>query len=384
MADGGMNIVQQNAQLRQILLASAMRMRKNIGTFTATALGATTRIKLFNVGIVTKLCLWVTCPVTIGTANATRSAKAPYNLINSVQLNDYNNTQRTILSGAQLYQINSVRKRQAAFVNNGGPIVDANGSAALGGEILNPSCPIAVGNVTISFYLEVPVAFDQETDLRGAILAQTAVGDMYLTINWNSTLYQNGSIEAVYNGAGTTTVVLNGVTGPSVTVFQEYLLPQAINIGGKSQLPIPVLDLQTVYELLGNIRTSDNIAVNSEKLINYPNVRSVIGMYWGLINGNTASATDLNLIRIIANGNNVVKEWNQQSLILENRDYTSGDLFSGAYNFILHRSKPIETALFGNFQLGLTPNTVNANAYVEFATESFYTLGAALPGVSQG
>lgn len=387
MADGsgGQNIIQQNLAVRQMLLATAPRFRKNLGTFVAQSLSTTLRVKLFNVGLVTSLRIYVTVPLTIAVANAVRSAKGPYNLISKITLTDYANTTRLVCSGPQLFQLNSVRKRQPAYYNNMGPIVDGNGSSINGGEITNPSYPIATGNQVVSFYLDVPVCFDPESDLRGAILAQVATGDMYLTIDFNPTLVANGNIEALYSGAGTTTVVLNGVTGPAVTVFQEYLLPQAINAGNLgSRLPLPTLDLQTVYEINGNIRTSDNLAVGNEKLLNYPNVRSVIGFYWGVINGNSLLTNDITKARILANGNNTLKEWAQPDLILENRDYIGGDIFSGGYNFQLHRSKPIETALFGNVQLGLLMATVNANAYIEFMTESFFTLGAALPGISQG
>lgn len=374
------NPVLANQALRSALLATAPRMRKNLGSFTATALGTTSRILLFNVGIVTNLNIYVTCPVTIGVAIATVSPKGPYNLILRVRLTDYDGTDRLSLSGLQLFILNCIRARIPYGVNNEGPIVTANGSSVLGGIVTNPSTPTAIGNGTISFGLEVPVAYDPESDLRGAILAQTAVGQMFLSIDWASALYTNGGLETVYNGAGTTTVALNGVTGPTALVYQEYLLPQAI----QGQLPLPGLDLQTVYEFVGNIRTSDNLAVNSEKLINYPNVRSVIGAYANFVNGvNSMLATDLNLLRIIANGNNVLQEFNQITQQIRQRNYLEGDIVFAAYWF-LHRSKPIETALFGNVQLGLTPNTVNASAYVEFGFESFYTKGSALPGINQG
>jgi hypothetical protein len=50
----------------------------------------------------------------------------------------------------------------------------------------------------------------------------------------------------------------------------------------------------------------------------------------------------------------------------------------------LHRDKPIETALFGNVQYGITPSAANGgNQYFEVGFESFYTKGSTLPGLSQ-
>jgi hypothetical protein len=370
-----------NQALRQLLLQSAPRMRKDLGVFVGS-LGQTSRIQLFNVGIATSLQIAVTCPVTIGTAAATASPRAPYNLISRVRVTDYDGTDRVNWSGFQLFVINCVRSRIPYGVNNQGPIVTANGSSVLGGIVANPSTPTAVGNGTISFLLDIPLAYDPEADLRGAIMAQTAVGQMWLSIDWNANLLLNGgnaSVDAVYNGAGTTTVVLNGVAGPSVEVWQEYLMPQAVN----GQLPLPMIDLNTVYELNGNLRDNSNLAVNTEKLLNYPNVRSVIGGYFTYIDGqNNMLANDISRFRLIANGNNVLREDTLISQQIRQRNYLEGDIAPGTY-WYLHRSKPIETALFGNVQAGITPTTVNAGAVFEFGWESFYTKGSALPGISQ-
>jgi hypothetical protein len=374
--------LQMNQQLRALLLQSAPRMRKDLGVTTG-ALGQTSRIQIFNVGLLTSLQVAVSCPVTIGVANATPSPRAPYNLINRVRLTDYDGTDRVNWSGFQLFVLNCVRARIPYGVNNEGPIVTAQGSSVLGGVITNPNTPTQVGNGTISYLLDIPVCYDPEADLRGMILAQTAVGTMYLSVDWNANLILNGanaSVDAVYNGAATSTVVMQaGIAGPSIQVWQEYLMPQAIN----GQLPLPMIDLQTVYEMAGNLRDNSNLAVNTEKLLNYPNVRSVIGAYFCYINGvNNMLATDINKFRLIANGNNILRDDTLFSQQVRQRNYLEGDIAFGTY-FYLHRSKPVETALFGNVQAGITPNVVNASALIEFGYESFYTKGSALPGISQ-
>jgi len=372
----------QNQGLRQLLLQSAPRMRKNLGVTTGV-LGQTTRVQLFNVGLCTSLQAVITCPVTIGIADATPSPRAPYNLINRIRLTDYDGTDRVNWSGFQLFVLNCVRSRIPYGVNNQGPIVDVNGSSVLGGIIVNPSTPTVIGNGTIEFLLDVPVAYDPEADLRGMIMGQTAVGNMYLTIDWNANLLLNGanaSVDAVYNGAAASTVAMQaGIAGPSIQIYQEYLMPQTIG----NQLPLPLIDLQTVYELNGNQRDNSNLAINTEKLLNYPNVRSVIGAYATYINGaNNMLATDISSIRLIANGNNVLREDSLFTQQIRQRNYLEGDIAPATY-WMLHRSKPIETALFGNVQMGITPTVVNAAALIEFGFESFYTKGSALPGINQ-
>lgn len=365
-------MIQQNNLLRQALLQSAPRMRKNLGNFTGGSAGGTTRVKLFNVGITTKVVLDVIMTYDIGVANATLSPKAPYNLINRVKLTDYDGTDRCNMSGYQLWVLNSVRERAPYGLNNGSRTA----------VLTSPVAPVAVGAGNVMrFQIEVPLAYDPEKDLRGALLTQTAVGEAWVSIDWNNLLLSNGNADAVFNGAGTSTIA-NATM--QVNVFQEYLLPQ--NIGGK--VPLPSLDLMTVYELAGALKSSDNLAAGQEKLLNYPNVRSVIGAYFNYVNNGVmnSAVTDMSKFRLIANGNNVLREYNPTDKLFDQRVYMSehADLTVGTY-FESHITKPIETSLFGNIQYGLTPATMNGgNTYVEVAFESFYTKGSTLPGMNQG
>lgn len=381
MPDGGnaMNDVQRNLMLRTALLQTGIPQRKNLGTTVGT-LGQATRVKLFNVGITTSLRILVSCPITIGTAIAVPSARAPWNLISSLKISDYDGTDRITISGYQLYILDSIRRRQPYGWQNQGAATTA------AGIISNPSLPTAIGNGTLSFMLEVPICVNDNPwdglnqDLTGAIYSQTGVGELYLTVNWAPLLYQNGNIDAVYSGAPTTTVVLNGVAGPSLTVYQNFIFPQ--RIGKDGMLPIPYIDVSSVYELAGNVRTADNLAANSEKLISFPNVRKVLGAYVNFVNNGTVSATDLTNLRVIVNANNILQENNQTLQIIEQRLVTEGDLGAGAYQWNF-RNKPIETAIFGNVQLGITPNAVSGTSFMELLFESIFTKGQALPGMIQ-
>lgn len=367
-------IAQQNAALRAALLQSAPRMRKNVLTATA-AVGGTTRLKLFNVGVLTKLLLRVTADLTIGTAIAVPSTKAPWNLISRVRLTDYDGTDRVNLSGFQLWVLNCIRWDNFYGFNNG---------TAITAVFANPSVPTAVGAAQVAFFIEIPVAFDTDNqivqlqDLRGAIMCQTAVGEMYLNIDWIASLYTNGDVDALYSGAATTTVVGQNATPITVTMWQDFLLPQALSNG---RIPLPGIDLMTVYELNGNVRSSDNIAVGTEKLISYPNVRSVIGAYFNFVD-NKALSSSVTSMRLIANGNNILMDNTGLSQLFYQREVLQTDLLTGVY-WRLHREHPIETALFGNVQMGFTPSVAASAPYIEIAFESFYTKGQALPGIGQ-
>lgn len=369
-----------NMQARQLLLGSAPSFQKNLGTFQGTN-GQTTRVKLFNVGITTKIRLLVSANITIGVATATASAKAPWNLISRVRLSDYDGTDRVNLSGFQLFVLNCVRSRSIAGMNN----------TPFASVFVNPSVPTTVGAQTVSFFIDVPVAYDvdnpvvQLRDLRGAILSQTAVGDMYLTVDWLQSLVSaTGDIDSLYSGGATTTVVGNPAANfINLTVYQQFLMPQAVDF--KGGVPIPQVDLMTVYELTGNVKSTDNIASQTEKLINYPNVRSVVGVYMNYVTGGAMAQGNISKIRTLANGNNTMREAQETAWLYDQRQwmYADCDVGPGVY-WSTHREKPIETALYGNVQLGLTVNTASGgNQYVEQAFESFYTKGLALPGLIQ-
>lgn len=376
-----------NARLRTALLATAPRNEKLVGTFVGPNTQAA-RFKLFNVGVITKLRLYVQAAITIGTAIATPSTKAPWNLIQRARLTDFDGTDRINMSGFQLFMVNVVRSRSYwGYNNDAATAVNAN-----------PVVPTAVGAGVLSFLLDLPLAFDvdnpvlQLQDLRGAILAQTAVGEMYLTIDWNPSLYTNTDVESVYSGAGTTTVAGTTTNFITAALYQFYLLPQAIGAGPLP--PLPGIDLMTVYELAGMVRSLDNIAVGSEKLVNFPNVRSVIGVYANYVQlqlsatamafANMGAATDnASRFRLIANGNNVLRENSNVSQVFAQRVAINSDQIAGAY-FMEFRARPIETSIFGNVQWGLTPAVVGgSSANWELGYESFYTKGQALPGMMQ-
>lgn len=372
--DNSAQMAMQNMQMRAALLATGIRAVKDNGTYVETSMGRSTRVKIFNTGILTKLNLFVSAAVTIGTATAVPSTRAPWNLINRVRLSDFDGADRINMSGFQAFILNCLRRRVYYGGNNG------SGTAVL----TNPNVGTAVGAAVIQFHLEIPVAYDvdnpivQLQDLRGAMLIQTGIGEIYLTIDWNTSLYTNNDVESVYAGAGTTTVVL-AAGGISLSVWQEYIIPQNVN----GLVPIPQMDIMTVYELNGFTKSTDNLAVGTEKFLSYPNQRSVIGAYFNYVQAGTQTANKVTKVRVIGNGNAILVDRLETLQLMYQRNLTDGDTIAGAY-FISNRDKPVETAIWGNMQIGVTPNTVGATPYIEQLWESFYTKGQMLPGVQQG
>lgn len=362
------NALQQNSMMRAAMRATAIPEKLKVGTFSESSSpeGKTTRIKLFNTGIITKLGLVVSANVTIGTATASASQRAPWNVIKQIKLIDFEGTERVNCSGFELWLLNCRRMRTPAFLNN-----EARTAVSS-----MPVTPTAVATDNVKFYIEVPVAYDPDNaDYRGAIFAQTGLGEMYLNITWNDDFMRAADDDGVYVDNDTTTVTVNSC---SVDVFQHYLLPQTVN----GAMPIPQLDLLTVYEIAGNIRSNANMANGSETLLNYPNRRSVIAAYAQVVNAGVL-ANIVGKYRLILNGNNAIREETEESQLMEQRNWINGDLEDGVF-INNHYDRPIETAQYGQVQWGLTLDTaLSGTYYIQHMFESMYAKGMTLPGLQQ-
>lgn len=380
---GGASPAQANAAMRQLLLGSSPLVHKKVGSFSGSA-GGNTRIKLINVGLVTRLFARVTASITIGTATATVGPKGFAALMNRIKLIEFDGTDRINVSGHQLFQRNSLRATKMgmygqANVYSDGPTA-LESPAVIVAPIDNPAIPTSVGTTNLVGFIEIPVCKDiDKGDLRGMIMAQTSVGEYALSIDWASSIYGNGDDSKVYNGAATTTVTINSIT---VDLWQEYFLPQQVG----NVVPIPQLDTLMVYELNGGITSSDNLATGAEKLISVPNVRQVHGIYFDYLNNGVlggSSGNSLSQFRLIVNGNNVLREYDHGMMVMEQRRKLGTDFTKGVYFFDFSMN-PLQTNLYGSTQIGLTPGgTVTAGASVNYMYETLYLKGQALSGLSQ-
>lgn len=366
-----MQLQQRNNSLRSLLIASAAGFVKQLQSQSCVQ-GGSVQIKLLNAGITTKIRLAISAAITIATAVQTPSNKAPYNLVSRVRLRDYNGTERVSCSGWQLYFLNSIRASTLFGQNTFGNTAVAS----------NPVTPTAIGAGTISFYLDIPLAWDSDNpivqlrDLRGSLFTQVNVGEAYVIVEFNNSLLASADEDAVYTTAsGTVTTSGNAMT---VVASQYYLQPQAIN----GEIPIPFIDLATVYEINGFTKSTDNISAGLEKLFSYPNARSVVGSYFSFVS-NKLLSDNLTTVRMIANGNQIMQEYTGASKLFDQRVILDGDVGKG-WTFFLHRENRIETNIYGNVQIGITPSAVAGTPYFEQMFESFYQNGQQLPGMYQG
>jgi hypothetical protein len=86
--------------------------------------------------------------------------------------------------------------------------------------------------------------------------------------------------------------------------------------------------------------------------------------------------------RLYVNGNNIMLDRANNTQLMEQRRYRNSDTRNGQYSMIF-RDRPIETALLGNVQHGITFGAISGVCDVEYTVESYFPLNSTLPGLSQ-
>lgn len=354
---------------RMALLGSAVPMVKRLPQANM-GLGAAIQIPLLRMGILTGVLLDVTVPMNI-TVAATQSEFGPYNVFSNVKYTDFAGVDRISTSGYGLFALNSFKNREIS--GSAIPFSGVTGFGNIDTNIL--AYPTAVANPTsIRFQLYVPLAYEPSTDLRGAVLAQTVVGEHYITLQSVAALVGADNWAAPYSAG--TSVLASNIT---ITPYQMYLQPQSMN-----PAMLPAIDLSTIYAIEGNYVDTANIVAGQDKFLNWPNNRSIFSALHIFDNGNTGTlnGTDLNQITLIANANTNIRELQPQILRGFQRSILRADLGAGVY-YMGARRQPITTQLFGNVQTKFSIATVAGAGAVQFISqyESMYPSGAPLPGI---
>jgi hypothetical protein len=359
----------QNMIARQNLLATGISMVKRLQPVVG-ALGSSMKIPLLRMGIMTGVLLQVTVPVNV-TATATPSPVAPWNILQTVSYNDFAGVQRTRSNGFQLWCAQSMKQADAlstaavmGYPGGAGPALVADTN------ILNLPTATGAGNITFSVY--VPMAYDPASDLTGAILTQTNVGEHFINIQLANALVNADPWIAPYT-AGTATT-----TGVTVEAFQYYIQPQNMSADN-----LPLIDLSTVYGFEGGFQTSANIASGQATYINLPNNRSILSTLINFENGGafTLNGADLSQITLVANSNTNFKEQTPRLVRETMRNIVNADM-PGASYYLGSRRQPILTQLYANVQAKMDVITANAGV-TQFVSqfEVQYPSGSPLPGI---
>lgn len=366
---------QQNAIARLNLLTTGIAMTSQLQPVNAT-LGQQIRIPLRRMGIMTGVLLQFTIPVTIATNPAVPSVLAPFNFANQVTYTDFTGTQRTQTHGYQLWAAQAFKQGDllgaipSAASAAGGAVLPYNYNT----NILN--LPTAVGASNIRFSLYVPMAYDPASDLTGAVLTQTNVGEHFITIQIPNDIVGADPWKFPYAAADDVEV-----TGPIVVeAFQNYIQPQAMDVNN-----LPLLDLSTIYGFEGGFLTTANIGANQSTYINLPNNRSILSTLVQYQNGGayTVNETDIARVVLLANSNTNFREMTPRFVREQMRNIANSDVAPSSY-YIGSRRQPILTQLYANVQTKFDVLAATAGAGTFFASqyEVQYPSGAPLPGIT--
>ncbi len=372
----GPDLYQRNMMARMNLLTTGISMVKKLPLVTGD-LGSQLRISLERTGIVTGIMLHFEVPVTITTTPGVASPCAPWNIAQMVTYQDFGGVQHTRTNGFQLWSAISMKNGDAfgtsAEMNYAGGTGPSLNSFT---NIVNQ--PTAVGTGSIFFSLYVPLAYNPDSDLTGAVMAQTSVGEHFITVQLANALVNADPWIAPYISGGVAATNAPGAGQVKCQAFQYYIQPQ--NTMGQE---LPFIDLGTIYGFEGGVANTANIATGAQVYVNYPNNRTVFSGLFNYENGSafTANGTDVNLITLLANGNTNLREVTPRLLNETNRNMANFDLPGGAYYFSSRR-QPITTQLYANVQARFDLNTVNAGAtQIVQQYEIQYANGVPLPGV---
>jgi hypothetical protein len=413
---------QLNMMARQSLISSGLAFTKRLQSYSSlgsnAVLGNTVRVPLDRTGVVTGVSLLFQVPYTANadgygaTIASLASQFFPYNIIQNITYTDFAGVKHVNTAGFQLHALNCLRGSKIIGNANQmmGYITSETGinanilgvmNAATGAFVLKGADWPEYGLIFFSLY--VPLAYDPTSDLRGAILAQTDRGEHYLNLTFAGALYGatgDPLTTPIASGSSGATFAL-GNTGGAVApwsqanivvdAYQHYLMPQQ----GVSPANLPMIDLGTIYEIVGGLTDSSNIVANSNKFVNWPNNRAILSVQHIYDNpasttaqGNPQNETDMALITLLINGNTNVRQATPALLRMNMRYALGVDFPSGVY-FLSARRQPITTQLYGNVQTQFSIAAVNVESaigtpYFMNQFESFYLSGTPLPGVIQG
>ena len=316
---------EQNELMRKLLIQNSPKIMVKLPTVTGV-MGGTTRVKLNNTGLITRLFADITIPFTNSVNPTSIRQKSVFAAVPKIQLFDFDGSTRVNTSAYLLSVLNAMRGR-GEFAGMAQQLGQSGLVASAGSQVNAFRGPeITVTATQIRFVLEIPVAADtMKGDLRGMLAAQFVSGDLQLAFDFASVLNGTLNDDFVF-GAGT---LVNGA--PTVTVYQEYYLPQKI----QGVTAIPQMDIATVYELGVYGRTTDNIVSGVEKLLNFPVVRVVNSVCVDYLNnsllGGGTAAADIQNFVVYANGNNKLYEANQYLQSQLQRNQLGSDLPQGTY-----------------------------------------------------
>ncbi len=368
MAQTQMTPAQANALATAALLQRGIRIVRPLPAVSLNT-GQYAVIKLDRFGVFTGLRMQVQVTFSnSGTSSAslpTVSPFAPWNVFKNVVYHDFDGNDRINSAPFFIYAVESFKSRSlgpriASSLNNFSSLFQV------------PTSVPASGTATLQYEQAIPISYSN-ADFTGAVLAQVASGQHQLELTVGDIVGSDPWTNA-YVGSLPSGVTISNI---QVTVYQEVVQPQ-------SYKELPLLSMGMCYGINGNLTDSTNLVQGQTKHINYANARKILSLGVAYDNGDTFNdGSDITEFELLSNSSLYILKCNPGYLQQRMREHLAGDMPDGFYYFG-SRSQPIDTSIYGNFQVGVKPNSVNSGAYLAYYFESIYPLGAPLPGIAVG
>ncbi len=353
-------LMQQDALLATQVLQTATEYYIR-GQSSNAPLGQAISLSLPTTGIMTGADLHIKCTLDI-TAAATANPVGAAGIITNVTTTDWYGNARTNTSGSRLQSLNGY--------HIGRPYNKV--ASSLSHDTANAlyDLPTAVASsVDLDFWLHVPFSANPNS-LVGALLTQTSNGTCQINLQTIANLVSATNPLAPYS-AGTLTAA-----NVYVTPYWRFLMPVSF-----APNTLPEISLSTAYSIQ-DVQTPQNLAVGVDNLTNFPAARVVHSVLLDVVNGSSMSfGSDLNNIAVITNGATPVRFWNPFAKLVHQRNLLGADDIPGRY-YLPFVNDPINTQVFGSYQLQVNPNTVNSGAFLVMSSEMTYAMGVPLPGLS--
>lgn len=353
---------QANLGARQQVLAISQPMIQQFFQTSASANipGAIIVQQMQNVGLNTKITVEVTFTLTTPAGGETVHI-APFGLaqfFSNIQLTDLSNYQRVNTAGWHLYMLACLRRQQMYGAAYATDTPSQSGSNWPINSVPNNPQPTDT-TVTYKMFFEIPLAYHEAMDLRGAIYAQVTSATWRLQLTVNPQLIVGSDIDptlAMFQSSATQAAMASSVTSFTVQIYQHYLdqLPRQQN----GAAVLPVLDLAYNY-LLQNTFAPPFVS-GQDLAIPYANFRDFMSTMLIFDNGGTLNTgTDINYFGIQTANLTFLEKYDPYFAANQTRLKIGDDPPPGTYIFD-HRRKPINTNQYGNVQLVVNPNGVLA------------------------
>lgn len=380
MAQNGqqMSPAQANLMARQMVTGGAVKRTQSIysrtiDTSQQTKIEVEPRLAGLILGFIVNVRTTFDVAASTGTA-LTKTPMGAANLVENFTLFDLNNQTRINTPGWHIALLNSARASRPylgvdAFDNYpidfGDYYTELNANAA-------SIAQDASGAANFTYF--VPLAYS-DLDLRGAIYAGVVNATMSLQIQLNRDMVQARTVQGWQSAVYCTT---NASTPPAdvtennveVEVLQVYYdqIPRGQNGG-----PIlPLEDLAVSYELKQTALSG--ITANQDFPIPYSNFRdflSTVVLYRNSVETNGFAAPgDITDWKLEAANFTNIFEFRERYAAANNRQIFGQDLPTGTFLFS-SRQKPISTVQYGNMNLVLDANQVDAGATLLVGFEAF-------------